>query len=213
MVATGAVNPDGSPVYEAKILEGASKELLLNPIRICRTEHEMCYIEPSVNSVRISIAILKKDNITSILSHKLSRFLCQRAEQFIVLRRKPLPGYDISFLVTNTVRPHVAALAPESAALFHWAQPHRARARELCLCLFLFLFLFLALPLSHTLSRTLSLPPPPAQHLERLWKHKVVDFIVHFIQEVDQELTSMRMTLNTRAREVSRLYLKEFVEC
>ena len=103
MVATGAVNPNGTPVYESKILESASKELLLNPIRICRTEHEMCYIEPSVNSVRISIAILKKDNITAILSHKLSRFLCQRAEQFIVLRRKPLPGYDISYLVTNTV--------------------------------------------------------------------------------------------------------------
>jgi len=35
---------------------------------------------------------------------------------------------------------------------------------------------------------------------------------VHFIQEVDQELTAMRMVLNTRAREVGRLYLKEFVE-
>jgi actin related protein 2/3 complex subunit 4 len=63
-----------------------------------------------------------------------------------------------------------------------------------------------------TASRSPPPSPSPAQHLERLWKHKVVDFIVHFIQEVDQELTSMRMTLNTRAREVSRLYLKEFVD-
>jgi len=25
----------------------------------------------------------------------------QRAENFVVLRRKPVPGYDISFLITN----------------------------------------------------------------------------------------------------------------
>ena len=160
MVATGAVNPDGSPVYEAKILEGASKELLLNPIRICRTEHEMCYIEPSVNSVRISIAILKKDNITSILSHKLSRFLCQRAEQFIVLRRKPLPGYDISFLVTNTVRPHVAALAPESAALFHWARNLIAHARASSLSVSVSFSFSFSLFLSHTHSLALFHSPP-----------------------------------------------------
>ena len=28
-------------------------------------------------------------------------FLSQRAEDFIILRRKPIAGYDISFLVTN----------------------------------------------------------------------------------------------------------------
>jgi actin related protein 2/3 complex, subunit 4 len=29
------------------------------------------------------------------------RFLMQRAEKLIILRRKPIKGYDISFLITN----------------------------------------------------------------------------------------------------------------
>ena len=34
-----------------------SKELLLNPIKISRNENEQCLIEPSVNSIRVSICI------------------------------------------------------------------------------------------------------------------------------------------------------------
>lgn len=35
----------------------ANKELLLNPVTICRNEKERILIEPSVNSVRVSIMI------------------------------------------------------------------------------------------------------------------------------------------------------------
>jgi len=59
----------------------ASKELLLNPITICRTEQERCLIEPSVNSVRVSISIKQADEIEEILCHKFTRFLMQRSEQ------------------------------------------------------------------------------------------------------------------------------------
>jgi hypothetical protein len=76
-------------------------------------------IEPSVNSIRVSIKIKQADEIERILCHKFTRFLMQRAESFIVLRRKPIKvpayhptpylalkhhggqGYDISFLITN----------------------------------------------------------------------------------------------------------------
>lgn len=34
-----------------------SKELILNPVTICRSEREKCRIEASVNSVRVSIMI------------------------------------------------------------------------------------------------------------------------------------------------------------
>mmetsp|Transcript_18128 Transcript_18128/g.14669 ORF Transcript_18128/g.14669 Transcript_18128/m.14669 type:complete len:121 (-) Transcript_18128:131-493(-) len=74
-----------------------SKELCLNSLKICRTEQEKCLIEPSVNSVRISIGIKQSDDIEELLTHKFARFLEQRAEQFIILRRKPLEGYDLSF--------------------------------------------------------------------------------------------------------------------
>jgi actin related protein 2/3 complex subunit 4 len=84
---------------------------------VSRTENETCLIEPSINSVRVSIKIKQADEIEEILCHKFTRFLMQRAEQFIVMRRKALEGYDISFLITNA-------------------------------------------------------------HLEKMWKHKLVDFIV-----------------------------------
>jgi len=54
-----------------------SKELLLNPVIVARTENERCLIEPSVNSVRVSIKIKQADEIEEILCHKFTRFLMQ----------------------------------------------------------------------------------------------------------------------------------------
>ena len=71
-------------------VRSASKEVLLNPLTISRNENERVLIEPSVNSVRISIKIKQADEIERILCHKFTRFMMQRAESFIVLRRKPV---------------------------------------------------------------------------------------------------------------------------
>lgn len=98
----------------------ASREVLLNPLTISRNENERVLIEPSVNSIRLSIKIKQADEIEMVLCHKFTRFMMQRAESFIVLRRKPVKvctldtpldickdetpfwqGYDISFLITN----------------------------------------------------------------------------------------------------------------
>ena len=125
------------------------KELMLNPICICRNENEKCLIEPSVNSIRISICIKQADEIEQILCHKFTRFLMQRAEQFIILRRKPCEGYDISFLVT-------------------W------------------------------------------KHVERMWKHKLVDFIIQFMEEIDKEINGMKISVNTRARIVATEFMRSF---
>lgn len=50
--------------------------------------------------MRLSIAVKQADEIERILCHKFTNFMAQRADDFIVLRRKPIPGYDISFLIT-----------------------------------------------------------------------------------------------------------------
>jgi actin related protein 2/3 complex subunit 4 len=47
-------------------------------------------IEPSVNSIRVSIKIKQADDLERILCHKFSRFLMMRAENFVILRRKPI---------------------------------------------------------------------------------------------------------------------------
>jgi len=78
------------------------------------------------------------------------RFLAQRAENFVILRRKPVKGYDISFLVTNF-------------------------------------------------------------HTESMFKHKLVDFIIQFMQDIDKEISEMKLAVSARARIVAQAYLKEFI--
>eukprot|EP01097_Dermamoeba_algensis_P008886 TRINITY_DN6105_c0_g1_i2.p1 TRINITY_DN6105_c0_g1~~TRINITY_DN6105_c0_g1_i2.p1 ORF type:complete len:170 (+),score=33.58 TRINITY_DN6105_c0_g1_i2:83-592(+) len=126
-----------------------SKELLLNPVIVSRNKVERVLIEPSVNSVRISIGIKKADDLETILCKNFMRFLCQRAENFVVLRRKPRPGFDISFLITNF-------------------------------------------------------------HTESMFKHKLVDFIVQFMEEVDKEISEMKLAVNARARICAQEYLTQF---
>ncbi|OWZ23576.1 ARP2/3 complex protein [Phytophthora megakarya] len=126
-----------------------SKELLLNPVLICRNEQEKCLIEPSINSTRVSICIKKADEIETILSHKFNRFLMQRAEQFIIMRRVPVEGYDMSFLIVH-------------------------------------------------------------QHLENMYKHKLIDFIITFMEDIDKEISEMKISLNARGRIVATEFMKQF---
>ncbi|KAI8078674.1 uncharacterized protein BX664DRAFT_342466 [Halteromyces radiatus] len=132
-----------------EVESGKSKEVLLNPLVISRNENEKVLIESSVNSIRVSIKIKQADDLERILCHKFSRFLMLRAENFVILRRVPVEGYDISFLITN-------------------------------------------------------------KHTEQMYKHKLVDFIVHFMEEVDKEISEMKLSVNTRARIVAESYLSQF---
>jgi actin related protein 2/3 complex subunit 4 len=59
-------------------------------------------IEASINSVRISLAIKKNQEIEELLAHMLERFLALRADKFGIMRKKPaFPEYDFSFLITD----------------------------------------------------------------------------------------------------------------
>ncbi|CAD5122211.1 DgyrCDS10663 [Dimorphilus gyrociliatus] len=127
----------------------SSKELLLTPVVISRNEKEKVLIEGSVNSVRVSIAIKQADDIEKILCKKFMRFMMMRAENFFVLRRKPVEGYDISFLITNF-------------------------------------------------------------HTEQMFKHKLVDFVVHFMEEIDKEISDMKLTVNSWGRITAEEFLKKF---
>ncbi|CCA68294.1 probable ARP2/3 complex 20 kDa subunit [Serendipita indica DSM 11827] len=143
--ASQVVERHNKPEVEA----GTSIEALLNPLVISRNEKEQVLIEPSINSVRMSIRIKQQDDIERILCHKFTRFMMMRAENFVILRRKPVTGYDISFLITNF-------------------------------------------------------------HAETMLKHKLVDFIIQFMEEVDKEISETRLSLNARARIVAESYLATF---
>ena len=42
-----------------------------------------------------------------------------------------------------------------------------------------------------------------------MYKHKLVDFIVQFMEEVDKEISEMKLNVNARARVVAEEFLKE----
>uniref|UniRef100_A0A3B5RAA0 Actin-related protein 2/3 complex subunit 4 n=1 Tax=Xiphophorus maculatus TaxID=8083 RepID=A0A3B5RAA0_XIPMA len=131
------------------LVSRSSKELLLQPVIISRNDKEKVLIEGSINSVRVSIAVKQADEIEKILCHKFMRFMMMRAENFFILRRKPVEGYDISFLITNF-------------------------------------------------------------HTEQMYKHKLVDFVIHFMEEIDKEISEMKLSVNARARIVAEEFLKNF---
>ncbi|XP_046546868.1 actin-related protein 2/3 complex subunit 4 [Haliotis rubra] len=139
------VERHNKPEVEVK----SSEELLLVPVIISRNERERVLIEGSINSLRVSIAVKQADEIEKILCHKFMRFMMMRAENFIILRRKPVEGYDISFLITNF-------------------------------------------------------------HAEQMYKHKLVDFIIHFMEEIDKEINEMKLAVNSRARLSAEEFLKRF---
>ena len=71
----------------------------------------------------------------------------QRAEQFIIMRRKALDGYDMSFLITSI-------------------------------------------------------------NIEKMWKQKLIDFVIQFMEEIDKEISAMKIAVNARARLVAAEVMK-----
>ena len=55
-----------------------SQETLLNPVVISRNEKERVLVEPSINSIRVSIAIKQADDIEKLLCHKFMGFMMRR---------------------------------------------------------------------------------------------------------------------------------------
>jgi hypothetical protein len=49
-------------------------------------------------------------------------------------------------------------------------------------------------------------------HTEQMYKHKLVDFIIQFMEEVDKEISEMKLSLNARARIVAESYLSQVRE-
>lgn len=79
---------------------GVQNFLCLNPVTIARGNKEKCLIEPSINSTRISFVFKHSDRMDSLICKKISNFFSRRADAFMILRKKPVEGYDLSFQIT-----------------------------------------------------------------------------------------------------------------
>jgi actin related protein 2/3 complex subunit 4 len=145
--ASQTVERHNKPEVEARM----NKELLLQPVVIARSNKEKCLIEGSINSIRISIKIKQLDAMDGVLVEKFSRFLAQRADNFKILRRCALPGYDVSLLITNF-------------------------------------------------------------HTENMKKDELINFVIHFMTEIDSEISKMKLAVNARARLVASTFLSQFIK-
>ena len=47
-------------------------------------------------------------------------------------------------------------------------------------------------------------------HTEQMYKHKLVDFIISFMEEIDKEISEMKLAVNSRARVSAEEFLKRF---
>jgi actin related protein 2/3 complex subunit 4 len=43
-----------------------------------------------------------------------------------------------------------------------------------------------------------------------MFKHKLVDFIVRFMEEIDKEISEMKLSLNARARVVAEQFMSVY---
>ncbi len=42
-----------------------------------------------------------------------------------------------------------------------------------------------------------------------MWKHKLIDFIIQFMEDIDKEISGMKISINARARLVANEYMKQ----
>jgi len=47
-------------------------------------------------------------------------------------------------------------------------------------------------------------------HTEAFLKHKLIDFLINFMQDIDKEINEQKLSVNARARIVAQSFLKEF---
>lgn len=47
-------------------------------------------------------------------------------------------------------------------------------------------------------------------HTEEMNRYKLIDFIIHFMEEIDKEINEMKLAINARARITSEEFLKRF---
>lgn len=41
-----------------------------------------------------------------------------------------------------------------------------------------------------------------------MYKHKIVDFVIYFMEEIDREISEMKLSMNARARICAEEFLK-----
>jgi hypothetical protein len=46
-------------------------------------------------------------------------------------------------------------------------------------------------------------------HTDKMLRHKLIDFVIYFMEEIDKEISEMKLCVNSRARIVAEEFLKQ----
>lgn len=189
----------------------SSKELLLNPVVISRNEKERVLIEASVNAVRISICIKQADDIERILVHKFTRFLMMRADNFVILRRKPVTNSDCAHVNGNGTGNGTGNGSFGGSLLHAAGVGNHSGSNSLS---------SIASSKASVHDDLLATDEPPSRydisflitntHTESMYRYKIIDFVIYFMEEIDKEINEMKLSINARARITSEEFLKKF---
>ena len=152
---------------------------------------------------------------------RFSRFLCQRAEDFIILRRAPTPVSRHNKQTTDDAPPTAVLRARRRARrralpTSHECEDASIQTRHACTRLFAFCLLthlfsvvltgvFALLAQGYSLSFLIT-----NFHTEDMKKSELVNFIIQFMQDVNAEVSELKLAVNSRARVVAHTFLKQF---
>ena len=122
------------------------------------------------------------------------RFMMMRAENFVVLRRKPIEVSTDCQSIRHTFF--------QSMDIYPTFTNQWTFINLICVIKFIFTFpQFQGYDISFLITNF---------HTEQMYKHKVVDFIIHFMEEIDKEISEMKLAVNSRARISAEEFLKRF---
>ena len=138
-----------------------------------------------------SLSSPQADEIEKILCHKFMRFMMMRAENFFILRRKPV---EVRWQRVGRAAP---GSTPGTGGGLQCRTGMRGRWPGCSSpgCFFL--------PQGYDISFLIT-----NFHTEQMYKHKLVDFVIHFMEEIDKEISEMKLSVNARARIVAEEFLK-----
>lgn len=49
-------------------------------------------------------------------------------------------------------------------------------------------------------------------HTENLWKHKLIDFVIQFMQDINKEISDMKIAVSARGRVVAESFMRSLTD-
>src|SRR5699024_9233436 len=125
-----------------------------------------------------------------ILAHKFTRFMMMRADNFVILRRKPV---KLSFSANggqNAGTLTINKTPTGSYSSINGIKDGNGTSGS---------------SYDYDISFLIT-----NFHTESMYRYKLIDFIIHFMEEIDKEINEMKLAINARARITAEEFLKKF---